>query len=167
MTLMKGQTTKHLFFILILLLLPICFEFNASAEEQENCKSEILITIERGACFGSCPIYSAQIYADGTVIYKGKDFVKVTGERKYRISTDKLRELVKAFEQINYFSLKDRYETDENGRSITDQPTTTTSICLRGQRKQVVDYYYAPKELVDLENEIERIAGLNEFIGPL
>lgn len=120
-----------------------------------------------GACFGSCPIYSAQIYSDGTVIYKGVDFVKTKGKRRHQISKDRVNELIKAFEQINYFSLKDKYDVDENGRSVTDMPTTTTSISWNGKYKKVIDYYFSPKGLVALEDLIDKLAGLNEYIGPL
>jgi hypothetical protein len=75
--------------------------------------------------------------------------------------------MIEGFQRIKYFSLKDRYDVDEQGRSITDQPTTTTSIFLDGAKKRVVDYYCAPRELVELESSIDSLAGLNEFIGPL
>ena len=142
------------------------FGSSSSAQAQNKCKSEILVTIERGACFGACPIYSAQIYADGRVVYKGMANVKVKGEKRHKISKNKIKQLVKAFEQAGYFSLKDKYETDENGNIPTDLPSTTTSICLHGKQKRVVNYYRAPKKLSELEGKIERIAGLHELIGP-
>ncbi len=154
--------------VLALLLLSMLTIFgpSPSAEAQNKCHSKILITIERGACFGACPIYSAQIHADGTVIYKGGRFVKVIGEKQYKISKGKIKELVKAFEQARYFSLKDKYQTDENGNIPTDLPSTTTSICLNGKQKTVVNYYRAPKKLGELEQKVERIGGLEELIGP-
>jgi len=146
-----------------LTLLSMC----PSAPAQRRLDSEIVITIERGACFGSCPIYSAQIYSDGTVIYKGVDFVKIKGKRRHRISKDRVNQLIKAFEQINYFSLKDKYDVDENGQSVTDMPTITTSISLNGKYKKVIDYYFPPKELVALEDLIDKLAGLKQYIGRL
>ena len=128
---------------------------------------EILITINRETCLGGCPSYSAQIYADGTVVYRGDDFVKVKGERRHKVAETRVTELVKAFERIDYFSLKDKYEVDANERSVTDQPRTTTSISLNGRYKKVVDYYCAPKELIALEDLIDKLAGLYEYIGPL
>ena len=134
---------------------------------QQKPDSEILITIKREACFGDCPVYSVQIYANGTVVYRGEEFVKVKGRKKHRIPEDRVKELIKAFERINYFSFKDRYEVDENGQSVTDQPTTTTSISIGGKYKKVIDYYCAPKELVVLEDLIDKLAGLQQYIGPL
>ena len=159
---MKNHWSLTLF-LTALTLLSVCLSTSA----QRKPDSEVVITIERGACFGSCPIYSAQIYADGTVIYRGVDFVKIKGNRRHRIPKDRVNELIKAFEQINYFSLKERYDTDENGRSVTDMPTTTTSISWNGKYKKVIDYYYSPKELVTLEDLIDKLAGLNKYIGPL
>ncbi len=164
---MKPNAKIQLLFALFSLSTLIIFGLNMNVEAQKKTNSEILITIEREACFGSCPVYLAQIYTNGTVIYKGKDFVKVKAKRRYKISKDKVRELIKAFEQIKYFSLKDNYQSDEKGMSVTDLPTTITSISLDGKQKKVVNYYGAPKELDELANTIERIAGLDKFIIPL
>jgi len=143
------------------------FSWPASIAAQKKADSEILITINRETCLGGCPSYSAQIYADGTVVYRGDDFVKVKGERRHKVTEIRVTELLKAFERIDYFSLKDKYEVDANGRSVTDQPRTTTSISLNGRYKKVVDYYCGPKELVALEDLIDKLAGLYEYIGPL
>ena len=127
--------------------------------------SEILITIERQGCFGDCPVYSAEIFTDGTVIYKGKYWVKVEGEKQYKITEDKLEKLIKEFQRINYFSLKNKYEEDEFGVSVTDQPTTITSIKLNDKKKKIVNYYGAPEELDQLEDKIDKISGLSKLIG--
>ena len=60
--------------------------------------------------------------------------------------------------------MKNKYEFDENGMSFTDLPTTTTSISLNGKYKKVVNYYGTPKELNELENKIDEVAGLKKFI---
>jgi Domain of unknown function (DUF6438) len=163
---LELKTTNHLFFVLFLLSLMATLAPYSSVQAQQKVGSEILITIERESCFGSCPVYSAQIYADGTVIYVGISDVKVKGERRHKISETKVKELIAAFERINYFLLKDKYQSDENGMSMTDLPTTTTSISIEGKQKKVVNYYCAPKELDELENFIDKVASLYEYIGP-
>ena len=160
------KPTKSFPFVNLVLLTLFIVGLSFDAEAQKTIDNPIVITIERTACFGSCPVYSAQIYADGTVNYEGKDFVKITGKKQHKISKEKLNDLIKEFEQAKYFTLKDKYASDENGMSLTDQPTTTTSFTLNGKQKTVVNYYYAPKELEKLENAIDLLAGLYEFIGP-
>jgi len=151
-------------FVLGLLLLLSSSPVIASSQK---CDNNIVVTMERETCFGDCPAYSVQVYSDGTVIYVGKVNVKEIGEKRFKISQETIQAVIKEFQRINYFSLKDRYDVDETGMSVTDQPTTTTSICLGGKRKRVVDYYFAPKELVQLEDRIDSLLGLYQFLGPL
>lgn len=161
------EIKNHLFCTFSLLFALTVFAAFTSINAQTKTDSEILITIERGPCFGPCPVYSAKIYNDGTVVYEGAEFVRVNGIKQHKITVDKVKELIKAFEQIRYFSLKDRYDADENGMSMTDQPTTTTSISLNGKQKKVVNYYGAPKQLGELENLIDSVASLYEYIVPI
>ena len=149
--------------VLILLLVLV----SAGASSQTKPSAQPLITIKRQTALGCTPDYSAEIYGDGTVVYHGVACVKVEGEKCHKISSDPLAELIKAFEQANYFSLKDAYEVDETGHSYTDLARTTTSISLNGKYKRVVDYLCPPKELVALEDLIDKLAGLNEYVGPL
>ena len=48
--------------------------------------------------------------------------------------------------------------------SFTDLPTTITSLSIGNKYKKVVNYYHAPKELIELEDTIERVAGLLRLI---
>src|ERR1041385_8201332 len=44
------------------------------------------ITLERTACFGTCPMYKLTIDSDGTVTFNGERFTKTTGIAKGKIS---------------------------------------------------------------------------------
>lgn len=149
--------------ILILLLVSFC----PGAIAQTKPASQIVITIKRETGLACSLDYAAEIYADGTVVYHGEACVKVVGEKRHTITADRLAQLIKAFEQANYFTLKDTYDVDETGHSYTDLPRTTTSISLNGKYKKVVDYLCPPKGLVALEDLIDKLAGLYEYIGPL
>jgi uncharacterized protein DUF6438 len=149
--------------ILVLLVVLGCHDVTA----RTKAPSQVVITIKRETALGCTPDYAAEIYADGTVVYHGKACVKVTGERRHKITPDRVAQLAKAFRQADYFSFRDSYEFDERGMSVTDGARTTTSISLNGKYKKVVDYRYPPKQLVALEDLIDRLAGLYEYIGPL
>jgi hypothetical protein len=157
-----GMTTVSAM-ILILLILLLC----SSGIAQTTPPSHVVITIRRESALGCTPDYSAEIYADGVVVYHGRACVKVIGERRHKIALDRVAQLVKAFEEADYFSFNDSYEFDERGRSVTDSARTTTAICLNRKYKKVVDYLDAPKRLVALEDLIDKLAGLYEYIGPL
>lgn len=158
---------KNRLFVVLFLILPLvaCAFSPDNANAQKKADSKILITIERGACYGTCPIYSAQISGDGTVIYNGVENVKVKGKKQFKIPKAKVQELVKAFEDINYFSLKDRYDTDERGMRLADLPPATTSITINGKSKKIVHNYGAPKGLRELENKIDEVAGLKKLVS--
>jgi hypothetical protein len=71
---------------------------------------EALIVLARNAdYFEFDPVYRLMIYADGRVVYIGSKNVKRLGMAEGRISPEQLQRLVKAFENINYFSLLDEY----------------------------------------------------------
>src|SRR6185436_16742057 len=69
-----------------------------------------VITLERTACFGTCPMYSLAIYSDGVVEYEGLKFVKKVGKATGRISRTQLDDLVERFTNIYYFNFPDSIE---------------------------------------------------------
>ncbi|MFC1904206.1 DUF6438 domain-containing protein [Chloroflexota bacterium] len=124
---------------------------------------EVVITLERTACHGTCPVYTLTIYGSGTVIYEGKEFVKTTGEKEWNISEEKVRQLVSEFEKIDYFSKSDSYEE----RTITDAPSVITSITIDGKTKSIKHYhgdFSAPELLTKLENRIDEITNSAQWI---
>ncbi|HKI07678.1 MAG TPA: DUF6438 domain-containing protein [Nitrososphaeraceae archaeon] len=127
-------------------------------------QSNITITMERGMCMGTCPVYSLDIFGNGIVVYNGERFVNVTGKQVSGILDDKVRELVKEFYAIGYFSLNDTYDKIVK----TDQPTVLTSINVNGTSKSIFDNLgaIAPKDLRLLENEIDEVTNSSKWVEP-
>jgi len=116
----------------------------------------LAITLERTVCFGACPVYELTVYGNGTVVYEGRQFVRVVGTRTTIISQEKVRQLVSEFERIDYFALCDSYED----YMVTDLPFAITSITIDERTKTVRHYHgdlSAPEELTELENRIDEI----------
>ena len=153
-------------FRLVPCLLILLLSLVPSVEAQQKCEGDPLITIYRSGCLGDCPSYSARIYADGTVVYIGIGAVKEIGERRHKITQGAIQALIKEFQRLDYWSLKDDYEADENGIITLDVEKTMTSICLDGKKKRVVNVH-GPKRLDELEERIDSLAGLYSLIGPL
>lgn len=128
--------------------------------------SNVNITMFRGACFGGCPIYYLEINGDGKVIYRGYEYVNVTGERTSSTPVDKVKELVNQFNNSGYFNLKDRYDEVER----TDQSTVVTTISIDGTFKSVYDYLGTTnlpelQKLRQLENMIDEVTNSSQWIG--
>jgi acetamidase/formamidase len=129
------------------------------------------ITLERSACFGTCPVYKLTIKGDGTVTFEGKRFTKTTGTANGKISQSDFRALVGEFEKIDYFSLADAYTpgTKQCPRSMTDLPSADTSITVKGKSKSVAHYYGCGSEgvlakLTVLEKKIDEVTGTQRWI---
>jgi Domain of unknown function (DUF6438) len=125
---------------------------------------DLVMTLERTECYGPCPDYRLTINGDGSVVYEGRNFVKVTGRQTTTISQERMRQLVSEFEKANFFSLADSYEQI----TVLDNPTVIMSITIDGKSKTVRHYHgdkTAPKILTDLENKIDEIANSNQWVG--
>jgi hypothetical protein len=122
------------------------------------------ITLERTACFGTCPVYTVTILQDGTVIYNGGDFVTVTGEQTSQIDPETVAQMVGAFEAAGYFDWDQSYLN----QSVTDLPTVTTSVTRDGETHQIVHYLgdaTAPLALSYLEQWIDDMANTVLWTG--
>lgn len=155
---MRGPTRTILLLIFTSLAAVSVFggSGNPVSNRSQDVPTDMLITLERTACYGMCPDYKLTISADCSVAFEGRRFVKKIGIAKSTISQAQLRELLSAFEKINYFRLRDRYEdyTDGCKQWWTDNPSAFTSIRINGKSKSVRHYYGCRgiDELDDLKN---------------
>ena len=166
---MKTTSYLHSLTFILILVLGLLISGCAPGLETpttnptENVFSDLVISLERTACHGTCPIYKLTISGDGNVIYQGQDFVQVEGEQTASLSPAQIKDLVTAFEQANFFTL-----TDYTHEDTTDSPTVITSITLNGKTKTVHHYYgdsSAPQELFDLESKIDEITNSKQWTG--
>lgn len=124
------------------------------------------ITMSRGQCFGTCPVYYLEIDGNGKITYKGFFYVNVTGERTTQISPQKVKELITAFDNADYFNLRDKYDEIR----FTDLSTVETSISINGIYKSVYDYYgtfEVPElnKLRNLEKMIDNVTNSAQWVG--
>ena len=123
---------------------------------------EVVITLEKTACLGVCPVYKLTIYGDGRVVFEGIRCVKIEGTRTTTINEDKIKQLILEFRKIDYYSLKNSYEE----HNATDMPSAFTSLTLDGKTKTVRHYHgdiSAPKELTELENKIDEVVNSDQW----
>lgn len=134
-----------------------------SIQAQES-DSPVVITLERTACFGTCPVYRVAILEDGTVIYTGDNFVEVTGEQRWEIGPETVAAMLDAIEAAGYFDWDEAYDT----QTVSDLPTVITSATRDGETHQIVHYtgdYSAPLALPFLELWIDEMAMTSGWTG--
>jgi hypothetical protein len=109
---------------------------------------ELIISLQRTACFGTCPIYKIEIFADGSGIYTGTRFVENIGVTKFNLSETQLNLILTQAEAIGFTNMKGEYS-----EPISDLPTTFIQI----KDKKIRDYTGAPKTLKNLEKLIDQM----------
>jgi hypothetical protein len=137
---------------------------NTGETPGQSAPHEVLATLERGACFGFCPMYKLTIYKDGAVEYEGERFVKVTGPATGTTTPEALAKLDEAIVETRYMALDDAYKDQD----MTDMPWATSSYSRDGATKRIEHYFGdsdAPKELVIVEDAIDEAAQSVRWVG--
>ena len=128
------------------------------------------ITLERTACFGSCPVYRIAVSPAGVVTFEGRANVRHPGTASAQIPLDRVNALLREMEQAGYFTLANRYALSEPTcrRHSTDSPTAISSATYRGRSKRIEhDYGCAgvPGALTVIEKRIDEVLGSDRWTG--
>ena len=133
------------YLLVFILFFSSCFNLTKQKELQSP---KIIISLEKTACFGRCPVFKIIIYNNGEALYNGKKFVKKVGEYELKVNKREIDKILSKAKKIGFNNLKNEYS-----ERITDLPTTYIMI----NNKKIKDYYGAPSKLKDLEKMIENI----------
>lgn len=115
-----------------------------------------VITLQREACFGFCPIYNVAAFEDGSVVYTGIANVETLGVRVFEVEPFQITTIADIAAATGYFDWQDSYMN----QTVTDQATVITSIQTADQYKRIVRYLgdaSAPVGLVWVEDSIEQL----------
>ena len=126
--------------------------------------ADVVITLKRGACLGSCPAYDLTLYGDGTVIFVGHGQTAYVGEKHYRIDPGEVAELYDFIDTRRFWELNDKYAVGG-----TDQVFIDVCVADAARKKCVVDYSGLnagmPQSVRDIETEIDRVAKSAPLVG--
>jgi len=171
----------------LLLIAFLAFYFDCGSVKNDEAQSpnqttaqkipkDLLITLERTVCYGRCPAYKLSIKSDGAVLFEGIDFTKVKGKAEDKISSEKVSQLIKAFENADFYNLNGKYD-NQNCYQWTDNPSATTSIQIDGKAKSIAHYQGCREgndnfkkelsKLTELENKIDEIVETKRWVGEI
>ncbi|ALW85547.1 hypothetical protein AUC43_10865 [Hymenobacter sedentarius] len=110
--------------------------------------AEPVLTFERTPCFGTCPAYKMQVYADGRVAYEGRRAVPVMGTKELKMAPAALADLLRMAKEAHFEQFQERYS-----KNTSDLPSTVIGIRQpNGQLKTVVVEEGAPDNVQNLFN---------------
>lgn len=105
-----------------------------------------VITFERTACFGTCPSYVMQVYADGRVAYEGRRFAAMEGKKDLKLPATAVADLLRQASESHFEQFQDRYS-----RNTSDLPSTIIGVQQpNGKLKTVVLEEGAPENVQEL-----------------
>lgn len=172
---MTSRLSIPFLFILIILTVVVVAAFALVGQQTAPLSNladgefkDLVISLERTACYGNCPAYKLTIYGDGRVEYDGAQNVKLKNKKEGHLQPGDLKKILAAFDKANYLSIKSYTEDACTCTLCTDMPTAITEIRAQGVSHRVEHYYgcrCAPKELWELEETIDRIAGTEQWTG--
>ena len=130
--------------IIFIIILSSC---KTTSNQISNNQKKLIISLEKTACFGTCPILKIEIYNNGAVVYNGIKHVKRLGIHDFEIQPKEIKKILSKAKEIGFYNLENEYT-----ERISDLPTTY--IMING--KLIKDYFGAPKKLKNLETLIEK-----------
>ena len=116
-------------------------------------------SINRGACYGTCPIYEMFIYKNGTAILKGIRFIDQIGTYETILTDEEVQEFTDTALEIGFMDLEDEYDSLQ----ISDLPTITTMINIDGVQKTVLRRSGYPQKIKIYEALFDAILESKEW----
>jgi len=145
--------------------------YSGQTANPQDIPQDLMITLERLGCFGTCPVYKLTIAADGAVVFEGRRFVKeARASKKSAINQEQLKELLAEVDRVKFF-LEDDYSSDSRvcNEGMDDSQATITSIRINGKSKTVSHFDgctgpKGPKDIAELEKKIDEIVNTAQWL---
>ena len=121
--------------------------------------NDFSVTLQREPCLGECPYYKVTILANGSVQYEGGGYVKVEGVRKSAISLSAVQQLEQKLRDQNFLHWEEKQEI------CVDYPVVEITATIDGQHTHVLEGCRTPGKILELADEIDRLAGTARWVG--
>jgi len=128
------------FLVLLLINVTSCRTMPQHSEQ------DLLCSMEKTSCFGTCPTYELRIYNDGWAQLTGTAHTPYIGQYQLKLTAKEVLIVKKAFRDAAFFDLDEKYYAN-----VSDLPTTYVYYYDGDRSKKVMDYHGAPPNLKQLE----------------
>lgn len=120
-----------------------------------------VLTFERTPCYGRCPAYMMEVYADGRVVYEGRHFVPMMGKHDLKLPVATVADMLRQAKDAHFESFEKEYLS-----GATDMPSTIVTIRQpNGTFKKVTAENNAPENVKSyftyLTTQFDQLAQVN------
>jgi hypothetical protein len=114
-----------------------------------------VISLQKTACYGTCPIFVMDIYSNCKVILEAEKFVNVgEGTFKSKLTRGQMDTLKQKFEKSEFFEFEESYSSN-----VTDLPTTFLYYNNGSQDMKIEMYGDRPAKLEGLDAYLMELMG--------
>jgi len=128
--------------------------------------SDIVAAIERGPCFGSCPVYNLTVYRTGELRYEGTSNVKTIGIVIDRVTPAQLVKVDEHFASHDFETLAGQYTE----YAATDHTTVTTWYRVPSGVVDAIVHNHGIRDIIsselrEIEDGFDQIVESERWIG--
>ena len=141
---------------------------------------DVEVTLERSACYGTCPDYRVTIKGDGKIRFSTREMnfpgtaaevhrmfngqnVLWAGTHEAEVSPQAVADLIERFRSSYFMGMKPEYVA-----GVTDNPTYALTLRVGKVTKHVVDYVGnevgMPANVTALEDAVDEVAGTDRWV---
>ncbi|WP_407570803.1 DUF6438 domain-containing protein [Deinococcus altitudinis] len=121
------------------------------------------LSLNREACFGSCPAYTVRVNGNGAVEWMGRKWVRHPGASSTTVEPATVKQLQQEVKAANFFTLSDDYTR----MNVSDLSYVTLEV-RQGPRRKTVRFYLGdpnvPPVLVNLAKQVDLDLGTASWI---
>jgi len=141
-------------FVAVILCLVSC------ASQKSMIGDNFLVGLQKGACFGSCPVYTLEIDKTGMAQFDGQRFTDKIGKHQLLLDKAQLQKIANAFNTAALESFKSEYKSNSS-----DLPEINLSFKNTGIDKTIIGKDNRPEEVLALQTMLEEIVESEGWIS--
>ncbi|MEL6635359.1 MAG: DUF6438 domain-containing protein [Bacteroidota bacterium] len=119
----------------------------------------LLIQMRKSACFGQCPVYTLEVFANGRVDYRGTNHTDKMGLYRRQVPTAELEQLVADFRAAQLPQYDSLYLS-----GLTDLQLTSLSFFQPDYSQTIKGDFERPPAVLDLEKQLVALADNGEWV---
>lgn len=167
----RGRARVVALFALVSTVLGVaCRPNTGGGAANAAAASEPAVTLTRDACFGTCSVYTVDLFTDGRVAFEGRAHVTAMGPQTAIVAADSVQTLVRTLRASAHLASDGAWVegAPECGRHVPDGPRFTLVVHAGGPTRTVqfdAGCTDAPRELAALADAVDRIAATAQWIS--
>jgi hypothetical protein len=119
----------------------------------------VVAILEKGPCYGRCPVFTLTLYDNNIAIYEGKRFTDKEGTWMRKLDKGEIASLREKFRVADFFNLPRVYPS-----RIPDMATVTITYHEEGRSWTVMGKEGRPEAVLGLEQDLDNIANTGSWV---